>query len=271
LQAETLLDDSDTSGLISCRIVATEPAVVAEMVFGEKYIADRVIETYNNQRADGRILRLFYKPTGSGGDGSVPATQPVELMSGVMEVEMQEEAAPLYSDRVAQTSQDGRYGFKGDQADNDDGGGSSSSRKNDDRPDDRNRDWDRGDRDRERDRDRDRERDRDRDRDRSYDRRDDRTSAASSSYRNTSYPNSRPSHYGNGVGGGPPPGRGGAGGGGGGGGFGAPGPFPRGGFGGRIYGNDMMRGGGGGGRRGGGGGFGGGFGGFPSGGYRRGY
>ena len=33
-----------------CRIVASDPTVIAEMVFGEKVNAERVIATFNNKR-----------------------------------------------------------------------------------------------------------------------------------------------------------------------------------------------------------------------------
>ncbi|KIW51382.1 hypothetical protein PV05_10109 [Exophiala xenobiotica] len=230
LQSETV-DDNGASWMLSCRIISTSPTVVAEMVFSERHVADRVISTYNNQRADGRILHLYLKQTGSGptplpisSDAittsvSEPTASNEPVNDGAMEdVELVNEAP---------TTQDGQ-----DRRSRRPETDSRDERRDDyaDRRDDTRRD-----RDRERDYDRDRDRERER-----YVRRDDRPSG---SYRGGSSYNSRPSHYGNGVGG-PGPGA-----------FGGSGSYPRGG--GRMYSDDMMRGG----RRG--GGFG------P--GYRRGY
>ncbi|KAI1085862.1 hypothetical protein F5B20DRAFT_520089 [Whalleya microplaca] len=52
-------------GLISsCRLVKTRPIVIAEVVFESKEGADRVIQTFNNQTADGRTLHVYMKPGG---------------------------------------------------------------------------------------------------------------------------------------------------------------------------------------------------------------
>ncbi|KAL8649511.1 MAG: hypothetical protein Q9210_004349 [Variospora velana] len=45
----------------SCLIVSHRPTVVAEMVFLEKSSAENVIATFNNKKADGRLLRLELK------------------------------------------------------------------------------------------------------------------------------------------------------------------------------------------------------------------
>ncbi|KAI5922148.1 hypothetical protein F4810DRAFT_297255 [Camillea tinctor] len=50
-------------GLVtSCRLVKTHPLVIAEIVFESKEGADRVIQTFNNQTADGRTLHVYLKP-----------------------------------------------------------------------------------------------------------------------------------------------------------------------------------------------------------------
>ncbi|KAI1854794.1 hypothetical protein JX265_002433 [Neoarthrinium moseri] len=48
----------------SCRLIKTHPLVIAEVVFESKEGADRVIETFNNQTADGRLLHVYHKPGG---------------------------------------------------------------------------------------------------------------------------------------------------------------------------------------------------------------
>ncbi|KAI0005716.1 hypothetical protein F4779DRAFT_44213 [Xylariaceae sp. FL0662B] len=52
-------------GLVSsCRLVKSRPIVIAEVVFESKEGADRVIQTFNNQTADGRTLHVYMKPGG---------------------------------------------------------------------------------------------------------------------------------------------------------------------------------------------------------------
>lgn len=68
--ANETIDSEGRNDLLSCRIMATNPTVIAEMMFSERRIADRVISTYNNQKADGRILHLYLKRSG----GSIPPT-----------------------------------------------------------------------------------------------------------------------------------------------------------------------------------------------------
>ncbi|ORY69924.1 uncharacterized protein BCR38DRAFT_454853 [Pseudomassariella vexata] len=58
----------------SCRLVKTHPLVIAEIVFENKEGADRVIETFNNQTADGRLLHVYLKP--GGGYTPMPPTGP---------------------------------------------------------------------------------------------------------------------------------------------------------------------------------------------------
>ncbi|KAK6077815.1 hypothetical protein SCUP515_04653 [Seiridium cupressi] len=57
----------------SCRLIKTQPIVVAEIVFESKEGADRVIQTFNNQTADGRLLYVYYKP---GGGSHIPTAAP---------------------------------------------------------------------------------------------------------------------------------------------------------------------------------------------------
>ncbi len=45
----------------SCRLLKVTPIVIAEIVFESKEGADRVIETFNNQTADGRVLHVYPK------------------------------------------------------------------------------------------------------------------------------------------------------------------------------------------------------------------
>ncbi|KAJ1337741.1 polymerase delta-interacting protein 3 [Microdochium nivale] len=50
-------------GLITaCRLIKAHPIVIAEIVFESKEGAERVIQTFNNQNADGRTLHVYPKP-----------------------------------------------------------------------------------------------------------------------------------------------------------------------------------------------------------------
>lgn len=267
-------DSEGHNGLLSCRLTSEHPAVVAELVFSERTIADRIIKRYDNQRADGRVLRLAYKT-----HPATTSTQPLPSSDEVIQdenedVEMMATDVPATSDaqpptsssrydtdreaanRERETSRRGAGSVEADLIDANYGIEDASSRPTEPSSDGRNGS-DRRDDDRERDHTRDRERDRDRDRvrerdrrydDRSYDRRDDRARDRDRErdrdrdrrYDNRGSYRDRP-HYGNGVRGemGPGPGAG-------------PGPRSmgsRGGFGGfpgrggRMYSDEMMRGG----------------------------
>ncbi|KAL8943988.1 MAG: hypothetical protein Q9216_000697 [Gyalolechia sp. 2 TL-2023] len=58
--------------MLDCRITSQKPTVVAEMVFSEKARAENVIATFNNKRADGRLLHVYLKV----GKPTSPTKQP---------------------------------------------------------------------------------------------------------------------------------------------------------------------------------------------------
>ncbi|KAL8723747.1 MAG: hypothetical protein Q9225_000042 [Loekoesia sp. 1 TL-2023] len=47
--------------MLDCQITSQKPTVVAEMVFSEKARAENIIATFNNKRADGRLLHVYMK------------------------------------------------------------------------------------------------------------------------------------------------------------------------------------------------------------------
>jgi hypothetical protein len=140
-------DSNGASGMASCKIMSNNPTVIAEMVFHEKHIADTVISTFNNQKADGRILHVFMARSGPSAAGALhkKKSEPVELfmvdptpapaakelipeenaaMDGEDDIDMAEETS--YADarqsadqerreresrRAEPDVQDGRYGF----------------------------------------------------------------------------------------------------------------------------------------------------------------
>jgi len=48
----------------SCRIVKTSPLLIVEMVFASREGGERVIETFNDKTADGRLLKVYPKIAG---------------------------------------------------------------------------------------------------------------------------------------------------------------------------------------------------------------
>ncbi|KAF2843392.1 hypothetical protein M501DRAFT_966794 [Patellaria atrata CBS 101060] len=56
--------------LISCRLISSAPTVIAELAFARKSGAEKVVDRFNNKRADGRLLYVYMK------DG--PPTKPAQ-------------------------------------------------------------------------------------------------------------------------------------------------------------------------------------------------
>ncbi|KAG6002118.1 hypothetical protein E4U21_003444 [Claviceps maximensis] len=59
--------------MTSCKIIKTSPFVLAEMVFSSREGGERVIETFNNKIADGRIIKMY--PKVGGYKPPIPSTQ----------------------------------------------------------------------------------------------------------------------------------------------------------------------------------------------------
>ncbi|KAH8169582.1 pentatricopeptide repeat protein [Sarocladium implicatum] len=60
----------------SCRLVKTEPFILVEMLFSSKEGGEKVIETFNNQTADGKILKVWAKIGGPSPAAAVIPTGP---------------------------------------------------------------------------------------------------------------------------------------------------------------------------------------------------
>ena len=133
-------DASGSGGLVRCRVLTNSPTVIAEMVFQERYIADKVVRTFNNEKADGRILHVFLKQddtmaggkragnelsqTGAPTHQSHVQNDMSDPSAEAMDVEMTNEASYEVDREVANRDrqdrehrrvdpsiQDGRYGF----------------------------------------------------------------------------------------------------------------------------------------------------------------
>lgn len=113
--------------MVSCKVVMASPTVIAEMVFVEKTGAECVIATFNNQKADGRILHIYAKTGPSSSTAASPlalsampaATQHVSTLAAPPPPDPKPYDA--YRNSTADTSrkaraaepeyQDGSYGF----------------------------------------------------------------------------------------------------------------------------------------------------------------
>ncbi|KJK76663.1 hypothetical protein H634G_07704 [Metarhizium anisopliae BRIP 53293] len=60
--------------MVSCKIVKTKPFLIAEMVFVSREGGERVIETFNNKTADGRVIQIY--PKVGGHQTSTTANEP---------------------------------------------------------------------------------------------------------------------------------------------------------------------------------------------------
>ncbi|KAH8821611.1 hypothetical protein F5884DRAFT_768465 [Xylogone sp. PMI_703] len=59
---------------LSCRVVAQRPQVIAEIIFESKEGADAVVETFNNQTADGHLLHVYHKVGNTPSVSHLPGT-----------------------------------------------------------------------------------------------------------------------------------------------------------------------------------------------------
>ncbi|KAG5914090.1 hypothetical protein E4U53_004713 [Claviceps sorghi] len=124
--------------MASCRIIKTSPFLLAEMVFSSREGGERVIETFNNKIADGRVIKLYPKvggykpsfpstqnepavnaPTGPKGPGTATRDQVIDGSMGFPDsannpgAETQPDASPrLYSDNIARGNRGGSTRFQ---------------------------------------------------------------------------------------------------------------------------------------------------------------
>ncbi|KAI9659938.1 MAG: hypothetical protein M1821_001290 [Bathelium mastoideum] len=119
---------SDVGGeMLSCRLISASPTVMAEMQFTDKDGAERVISTFNNQRADGRLLHVYMKAGGPSPPVPNARGRRDERSDGTdrdaMDVDDSIPTGPAIDrparDRYSYPSrrpdvQDGRYGFESD-------------------------------------------------------------------------------------------------------------------------------------------------------------
>ncbi|KAG5920307.1 hypothetical protein E4U42_006249 [Claviceps africana] len=124
--------------MLSCRIIKTSPFLLAEMVFSSREGGERVIETFNNKIADGRVIKLYPKiggykapipsaqneppanaPTGPKGTSTATRDQFVDGSMGFPDLvndpgaQTPSAASPrLYSDNIARGNRGGSTRFQ---------------------------------------------------------------------------------------------------------------------------------------------------------------
>ncbi|KAL8285280.1 hypothetical protein RB600_009640 [Gaeumannomyces tritici] len=107
-------------GIVSrCRLLKTSPIIIAEIVFEDPNGAQRVIDQFNNQVADGRLLKVYHK-AGPGPEVSAPSSAVngniIDGSHGFGVDEPMADAGPggskLYSDSLIQGKK-GNRGWKG--------------------------------------------------------------------------------------------------------------------------------------------------------------
>jgi len=54
-----IVPDREAAGLVSCRLITSNPTVIAELVFTMRESAEEIIKKYNNQKADGKLLHVY--------------------------------------------------------------------------------------------------------------------------------------------------------------------------------------------------------------------
>ena len=101
--------------MLGCCVLSTNPTVMAEMVFEKKEGADNVIAQFNNQRADGRLLHIYFKvPNVPSAETMAPRPKlQTSQSSSALQPSMTDPfSAPAPAQRRAEPDvQDGRYGF----------------------------------------------------------------------------------------------------------------------------------------------------------------
>ncbi|KAH7127681.1 hypothetical protein EDB81DRAFT_809822 [Dactylonectria macrodidyma] len=66
--------------MVSCRIIKTQPIIIVEMAFASREGGERVIETFNEKTADGRLIKVY--PKLGGYQAPEKATPPPNAPSG---------------------------------------------------------------------------------------------------------------------------------------------------------------------------------------------
>ncbi|KAI4643602.1 hypothetical protein J4E93_006613 [Alternaria ventricosa] len=89
---------------LACRLLSSSPTVMVELQFVSREGAENVIATFNNQKADGRLLYVYMKDVPA--STHVARAPPARLTQSMDDMDIDTGA-----DARAGSFQDGRYGF----------------------------------------------------------------------------------------------------------------------------------------------------------------
>lgn len=89
---------------LGCKLLSASPTVMVELQFATREGAENVIATFNNQKADGRLLYVYMKDVPASNHVSVSRAPPARLSHSVDDMDMDTGAR-------SGSFQDGRYGF----------------------------------------------------------------------------------------------------------------------------------------------------------------
>ncbi|CAG5146404.1 uncharacterized protein ALTATR162_LOCUS1872 [Alternaria atra] len=91
---------------LGCRLLSANPTVMVELQFASREGAENVIATFNNQKADGRLLYVYMKDVPASTHVAQPRAPPARLTQSTDGMDIDANAGAR-----AGSYQDGRFGF----------------------------------------------------------------------------------------------------------------------------------------------------------------
>ncbi|KAG9192076.1 hypothetical protein G6011_10810 [Alternaria panax] len=93
---------------LGCRLLSSNPTVMVELQFASRDGAENVIATFNNQKADGRLLYVYMKDVPASTHVAQPRAPPARLTQSTHDMDMD---LDINAGARAGGYQDGRLGF----------------------------------------------------------------------------------------------------------------------------------------------------------------
>ncbi|KAF2788485.1 hypothetical protein K505DRAFT_366440 [Melanomma pulvis-pyrius CBS 109.77] len=94
--------------ILSCKLMSATPTVVIEIVFNSRESADTVIATFNNQKADGRVLYVYLKNALNTPNTAIAHSRPAPR---AMQSSFDDMDLDTNGGARSGSFQDGRFGF----------------------------------------------------------------------------------------------------------------------------------------------------------------
>ncbi|KAH9872021.1 hypothetical protein J1614_006281 [Plenodomus biglobosus] len=95
---------------LGCRLISASPTVMVELQFADKQGAENVIATFNNQKADGRLLYVYMKDVPASTHLAHSRPPPARLTQSADDMDMDMDMDTNAGARAG-SFQDGRFGF----------------------------------------------------------------------------------------------------------------------------------------------------------------